>query len=363
MVEVKEGLEPQPENITVASIAHPSYFLQYKIVLGLTGTIGDMEERKEIQQVYHVDTFDVPPHRPCKRVRWPTQILESEDSLHLFVIKRIEEETIQKRRPVLILFKTISECKRFSEKLTKQRIDFNMITDIQVEDEDYLVLKAGEEGAVTIATNTAGRGTDITPEPDAIKNGGLHTIFAFFPTNLRVECQGLGRSGRQGNPGTCEILIAPENTPLLAKLSCFPFVMQLPTVSILYEFRKLSVRQVSEARTLRCQQEVQRFRALRLFFEDRKRVQDAVQTPAFAQAVLEYTNGKGNISHVQQFASLVLAGVTQLWAEYFTDVVSENDEGDSTCIADGESLYRPFAEQLARFLSNPQRLLETMKYA
>ena len=83
---------------------------------------------------------------------------------------------------------------------------------MQKEDEDYIIAKAGEEGAVTVATNTAGRGTDIILSPAVKTNGGLHVVFCFYPTNSRVEDQGLGRAGRQGQLGSCQLIISKEDT-------------------------------------------------------------------------------------------------------------------------------------------------------
>jgi preprotein translocase subunit SecA len=81
------------------------------------------------------------------------------------------------------------------------------LNEIQKEDEDYIVSKAGLSNSVVVATNTAGRGTDIILSPEAKKDGGLHVIFAFYPANSRVEDQGLGRAGRQGQMGSCEVII------------------------------------------------------------------------------------------------------------------------------------------------------------
>jgi hypothetical protein len=109
-------------------------------------------------------------------------------------------------RPSLVIMSSIQETMEFSASLKSRGIEHQILNDVQTEDEDYILRRAGHPKAVTIATNAAGRGTDIILSGASESAGGLHTIVAFFPVNFRVECQAYGRSGRQGQRGTCQII-------------------------------------------------------------------------------------------------------------------------------------------------------------
>lgn len=200
-VELKEGLPIREQAYTVASISHPSYFEPYEEILGVTGTLGEVTERDEILQIYHVDSFDFPPNRKCLCKRDKTLILSTAAKKEEIIIDTIRKMK-RKGRPILVLVYSIKESQKLSDILRIKRIDH-----LQKQDEDFVIDHAGRPGAETIATNMAGKGTDIHISDDALSNGGLHTLITFWPANIRVECQALGRSARQGQPGSCQIII------------------------------------------------------------------------------------------------------------------------------------------------------------
>jgi preprotein translocase subunit SecA len=208
-IEVKEGVPVQNQNTTIASICHPTFFDRYSLLFGLTGTVGESAERNEIRQVYRVDSFDVPPNLPCKRIRQPTRIFETIAERNQAILDSLNVHR-NRQRPVLALFATINESLEFSRLLTMNGINHLLLNDKQREEESFILDRAGKSGSVTIATNVAGRGTDIIVSPPGLEAGGLHAIIGFLPSNLRVEVQALGRSGRQGQPGSSEILFARE---------------------------------------------------------------------------------------------------------------------------------------------------------
>jgi preprotein translocase subunit SecA len=218
MCEVKEGIPVSPESGTIASISHPSFFEEYDCVFGITGTAGEPEERAEVTSVYGIDTFDVPPHRPCLRVRRSTRVFRTEATKYAAMVEATkvmidnsqssEDGMYRGARAVLILLPTIGASIKFSRLLRNAGVRHMLFNEQQQESEEMVIYRAGQVFSVTVATNTAGRGTDFKLSPALLAAGGLHVIFGCFPANLRVECQGLGRSGRQGQPGSSQIFIS-----------------------------------------------------------------------------------------------------------------------------------------------------------
>lgn len=216
MVEVKEGIPVKPQNGSVASIAHSTYNKRPQLLLCFTGTVGEVAERAELKRIHDIDSYDIPPNKPCIRVRWPTQLFPTAE-LKIQAIIRRTQEMVAARRPILVLLLTMEDTVAFSGLLRVRGIPHNVLNDHvntvngrPVLLEDDIVRRAGWAGAVTIATNAAGRGTDIPIEGEALRNGGLHVTFGFLPAGLRPERQGLNRCGRLGQPGTNEIFISED---------------------------------------------------------------------------------------------------------------------------------------------------------
>jgi preprotein translocase subunit SecA len=195
-----------PEFLTVASTSHPTYFGGYRTLFGLTGTMGALVEREEVQDIYKVDSFDIPPHRPSQRQLHDPQLCEDED-LQREAIYREVLDMQDAGRPILVLFESVYGSKEFSKFLQSKGISHQLLNDHQRESEDFIIARAGESMSVTVATNAAGRGTDILVSPKSLSAGGLHMVFAFYPKNSRVADQGFGRAGRQGQPGSCCMIL------------------------------------------------------------------------------------------------------------------------------------------------------------
>ena len=208
-IEVKEGIEPETESNTIASISHPSFFSNYKIIFGLTGTIGNNIEREEILNIYHLDSFDVPPNFASQRKIYPTILFDNKETKEDNIINEIRN-TISKGRPVLVLLLTIEDSINFSNKLKKEGINNLILNDVQKEKEEYIILYAGKPRSVVVATNAAGRGTDIILSEESLNFGGLHVIMGFYPENNRVEFQGIGRAGRQGQVGSAQVIFSKD---------------------------------------------------------------------------------------------------------------------------------------------------------
>jgi preprotein translocase subunit SecA len=205
-LELKHGLDMKEETLMPSSLSHPIYFGMYDRIYGLTGTVGGNIEREEVAHSYRVDVIDVPPHRLSLRKDLDPVIVSDEEQYQKVLEEEIQN-TIRAQRPTLILFETIQQTKFFQSALEVLNIPCQTVNARQSEEEDFLITKAGLPGAVTLATNTAGRGTDIIPSPESLKAGGLHVILTYLPRNQRVEAQGLGRAGRQGQPGSTRIIM------------------------------------------------------------------------------------------------------------------------------------------------------------
>jgi preprotein translocase subunit SecA len=210
-LEVKHGLRVQEGSMTSAALCHPIYFNYYQNIYGLTGTLGSKLERDEIEKTYNIDSFDAPPHRKNLRQQLAPLLVSDPSEYHRLIVQEIQ--AIQEQgRPILLLCETIQASIDLSKHLTTKGIFHQVLNEEQTASEDYILSKAGEARAVTVATNTAGRGTDIILNPQSRENGGMHLLFTFFPEEERVEKQGFGRSARQGQPGSCRMIIQTDKT-------------------------------------------------------------------------------------------------------------------------------------------------------
>ncbi len=229
-LQIKHNLQPKAETITAASLSHPTYFGMYRHILALTGTMGEAVEREEIKHIYKVDCFDVPPHFPCQRVTLKPQLCLDKKTQYEAILKSALAMQ-QQKRPCLIVFKTINESNEFSQFMKSRNIEHQLLNATQRESEDYVVARAGDAGVITVATNTAGRGTDIELSPESKEAGGLHQIFAFYPANLRVEVQGESRAARQGQPGSCEMILSYEDDHIKSLIQMMTIVNYVLTLN------------------------------------------------------------------------------------------------------------------------------------
>lgn len=207
-IEAKEGVEIQDESMTLATISFQNYFRLYNKLSGMTGTAST--EAEEFHQVYKIEVIEVPPNRKLVRIDQPDKIYKTERGKFNALIKEIKE-LHEKGQPVLIGTASIEKNERLTALLKKAKIPHQILNAKNNEREAAIIAKAGQKGAVTLATNIAGRGTDIVLDEEAKKAGGLAVIGSERHEARRIDNQLRGRSGRQGDPGETQFFVSCED--------------------------------------------------------------------------------------------------------------------------------------------------------
>ena len=204
-IEAKEGVKVNNESTTLASITYQNFFKQYKCFSGMTGTA--MTEKSEFKEIYNLDVIHIPDNVPCIRKDNKDLIYVSEKAKIDAIVKDIKEQ-YNIGRPVLIGTLDIKKSEELSSRLTKEGIKHNLLNAKQNEQEAEIVAQAGQRGSVTIATNMAGRGTDIKLGEGVKELGGLKIIASERAVDRRIDNQLIGRAGRQGDPGESQFYLS-----------------------------------------------------------------------------------------------------------------------------------------------------------
>ena len=204
-VELKEGCELSTRRETIARVTYQRLFRRYLKLSGMSGT--SAEVAGEMLSIYSLATVRVPTHRPVLRRNLGTTMLATEQEK----LGRVVERAIElsgKGRPVLIGTRSVASSETLSRLLLEQGANHALLNARQDAAEAESVSLAGQPGRITVATNMAGRGTDIKLTAESRAAGGLHVILTEFHESSRIDRQLFGRSGRQGDPGTCEAFTA-----------------------------------------------------------------------------------------------------------------------------------------------------------
>src|SRR5437762_12586726 len=207
-VEAKEGIKVQQEQKTIATITVQNYFRQYEKLAGMTGTA--VTEAEEFHKIYGLDVVVIPTHRAMVRADSPDVIYKTEKSKFEAVIDEIVEMN-KLNRPVLVGTVSVEKSERLSKMLERRGVKHNVLNANQHEPEAAAVAEAGQPAAVTIATNMAGRGTDIVLGPGVTDVGGLHIIGTERHDSRRIDNQLRGRAGRQGDPGSSKFFLSLQD--------------------------------------------------------------------------------------------------------------------------------------------------------
>ncbi|SLN40878.1 preprotein translocase subunit SecA [Roseisalinus antarcticus] len=205
MIEAKEALEVTGVKITLASITYQRFFRRYLRLAGMTGT--GMELAGEIRQTYGLTTVRVPRHRPLQRLHVGTRFCRDDVARWKAVVARVAQVNAR-GRPVLVGTRSVEASERLSQVLDEAGLAHRVLNARQDSEEAAIVAQAGARGAITVATNIAGRGTDIGLGQGVRELGGLHVILTEFHESSRIDRQLYGRAGRQGDPGTTEAVVS-----------------------------------------------------------------------------------------------------------------------------------------------------------
>ena len=207
-IEAKEGVSVLQESMTLATVSFQNYFRQYKKLSGMTGTA--FTEAEEFQQIYSLDVVQIPPNRPISRVDKEDLIFKTEKAKLKAVAEAIKEHN-KAGRPVLVGSGSIAKNEMIASYLEKEGIKFELLNAKNNEREAAIVEQAGQKGAVTLATNIAGRGTDIKLGKGVKELGGLVVIGSERHESRRIDNQLRGRGGRQGDPGESQFYVSTED--------------------------------------------------------------------------------------------------------------------------------------------------------
>ena len=207
-IEAKEGLRVERESQTLASITFQNYFRMYEKLSGMTGTA--KTEEQEFNNIYGLEVYEIPPNKVLARVDMPDLIFKTKDAKYRAVVRDVVERH-KTGQPILVGTTSITQSEMLSDMLTKVGVPHNVLNAKHHEQEAEIVANAGQHGMVTIATNMAGRGTDISLGEGVAELGGLHILGTERHESRRIDNQLRGRSGRQGDNGSSQFFLSLED--------------------------------------------------------------------------------------------------------------------------------------------------------
>jgi preprotein translocase subunit SecA len=207
-LEAKEGVKIERENQTLATITFQNYFRMYDKLAGMTGTADT--EAEEFKKIYNLEVMVIPTHKKMIRTDYPDVIYRTEAEKYTAVVDEIKD-CYQRGQPVLVGTTSIEKSEHLSKLLKREGIKHEVLNAKQHEKEAQIVAQAGQMGMLTIATNMAGRGTDIVLGQGVVERGGLHILGTERHESRRIDNQLRGRSGRQGDPGTSRFYLSLED--------------------------------------------------------------------------------------------------------------------------------------------------------
>ena len=214
-LQIKEGLTLTEENINSSLMSYLSFCKKYKIINGITGTLGSKRTQKAINEIYHINLLKMPPFKMRMLEIYDAQTFIDKNEYENELINEIIVFSKKKKRVVLVLFEYMSQTMYMKKILTKNKIKLNLndtkiICYYRSDEENKFLEEELKPNTIILSTNLAGRGTDIKINEEVKKNGGLHVIITFMPYNERIEAQAQGRAGRCGNKGSAVTMVLAQ---------------------------------------------------------------------------------------------------------------------------------------------------------
>lgn len=204
MIEAKENCEITGQRKTLAQITYQRFFGRYLLLAGMTGTAKEVEP--ELKQVYDLSAVRIPTHKPSRRARLADRVFLTSEERWQEVARRACAVAAE-GRSILVGTRSVEASEALGRLFEAQGVSHTVLNARQDKSEAEAVAQAGQPGRITVATNMAGRGTDIKLAPEVEERGGLHVILTEFHESARVDRQLFGRSARQGDPGTVEAIV------------------------------------------------------------------------------------------------------------------------------------------------------------
>ena len=351
-LQAKHGLVISPESLMAASISPIQYLNQYQTIFGLTGTLGDSSEREELLNVLHIDTRDVPPRFKSRLIHHELSLTETSAEQYQMVAEQLRSMQTQ-GRPVLVLLETINDARKLEDYLkTNGFQNYQVLDTQQKENENYLVARAGESGMITISTNAGGRGTDIILSPASLAAGGLHTLFLFYPKNTRVQTQGENRAARQGQPGSCGMILSiADQSPLLSS-----FVDSTRNITLVHleAMRRKITEMESSNRRVRFKVELSIFNQLKQFFTLNNALHSSLKSQLVKNHLMNncqlFTTTKPE-QLVKHFCDAYLESTLQIWTQCYSALHHEIETSNPELILEViKGVFAKYDKQLTWYL-------------
>jgi preprotein translocase subunit SecA len=207
-IEVKENVPVTADKENLARMSFQRFFRQYPIMAGMTGTA--WESAPELWQIYQRPVIKIPTNKPCIRTQLPVRMFDTMDQKWDAVVRRVIEIN-ETGAPVLIGTRSVLASQEVSRRLAAAGKPHRVLNATQTAQEAAIVAEAGQEGKITVATNMAGRGTDILLGRGVAEKGGLHVVSTEPAASYRVDRQLFGRAARQGDPGSAQLFSCAED--------------------------------------------------------------------------------------------------------------------------------------------------------
>jgi preprotein translocase subunit SecA len=280
-LEIKHDIKVKKENLTPLSISHAIFYKFYLKISALTGTA----ERNQTQSIYEIESFDIPSHFPLKRQDAPPIITTTAEEYFSCILALIKQ-CVSSKRPVLVLCETIKESEYLAQLICKQQLKCQLLNETQEALEHLVIKQAGQSGKITVATNVAGRGTDIVLAEESLKNGGLQVLLTFYPDSERVENQAIGRAGRQGQVGSSQMIIHKQMEKIKTLIgNQLDFLSNEKLLILLNQFRK--TKETQQAKLVLSKLKFERFHAdlTSQFFENFRMWSEQVENDEFLERI------------------------------------------------------------------------------